>query len=222
MPIKRKLLYLYYSLSSYPNKFKWKSKEKIFCLSLQKTGTTSFGDFFVQQGFPVVRSDLAQFRAWNRHWYLGEFDKIFNDPVFKNNQVFEDAPFWAKDFYKVLYQKFPHAKYVLFTRNSDKWFDSLVAHSGNGILGDKRFHAKNYENNDVLENPNFILADHRDYYVRFYEKRNQEIIDFFEDKTDSFLHLSLEDPKKWYKLAAFHQLQIPEDFEIHSNRNLNK
>ena len=215
--MKRNLLFHFYTLSSYSKRFRWKGSQKIFCISLQKSGTTSVGDFFQHFGYPVVRSDLAQFRGWNKAWFRENYTKIFEDPVFKNYQVFEDAPFWAKDFYKILHKKFPKATYILFTRNSDDWFDSLVHHGEGEILGDKRFHAKNYNRAEVLHNANFNIKNHRAYYTQFYERRNREIIEYFEGEKAPFFYSSLEEPLKWSKLANFLNFEIPDDFEIHSN-----
>ena len=216
--LKKLLLYQYFTLKSYQQASQWKGNERIFCLSLQKTGTTSFGNFFEHFGYPVVRSDMANFRGWNRHWYMGAYNKIFSDPVFRHHQVFEDAPFWAKDFYKNLHQQFPNARFILFTRDPKAWFNSLLAHGNGEILGDKRFHARNYERPDVIENPEFSLKDEGAYYTRFYENRNQDILDYFRPYPANFLHLTLEDADKWKKLATFVNLDIPEDFDIHANK----
>lgn len=218
MFLKKLLLSQYILVKSFSKRKQWKGQQPIFCLSLQKTGTTSVGSFFEYFDYPVLRSDLANLRLWNLFWYKGKFHWIFKDPVFKNYQVFEDAPFWAKDFYKELYQKFPQAHFILFTRDKDAWFESLLSHGKGDVLGNKKFHAKNYEREDAWKNPNFELKKERAYYTAFYEKRNTEIIDFFKQHPANFIHLRLEDPQKWEKLAKVFDLELPENFEIHSNR----
>lgn len=219
IPFQKHLLQLYFTLVSYSARAQWKGKQKIFCLSLQKTGTTSTGDFFEFFGYPVVRSDLAQLRNWNLYWYQDQFEKIFSDPVFKNHQVFEDAPFWAKDFYKILYQKFPDAVFILFTRKAENWFESLATHGKDGVLGDRRFHALNYEIPEALAENDFRIRDYREHYLKFYEDRNRSVTEFFQSKSGRFFHAELEDPEKWNNLAGFLNLPLPENFEIHSNRN---
>ncbi|MDO5655741.1 MAG: sulfotransferase [Flavobacteriaceae bacterium] len=215
-PFKKQLLSWYYSLKSFGLRKKWKGNQRIFILSLQKTGTTSTGDFFVHFGYPVVRSDLAQLRHWNAYWYQGEFEKIFQDTVFKNHQVFEDAPFWATDFYQILYKKFPDAKFVLLTRNSQKWFDSLAKHGNGKAPGNAQFHARIYGIPEAVEK-DFNIYDHQTHYLEFYEKRNQEIIHYFDSKQAEFIHIQLEDPLKWQKLATFAGLELNEEIRLHSN-----
>lgn len=216
LPYKNQLLNFYFTINSYKKKKLWKGNQRIFCISLQKTGTTSVGDFFEYFGYPVVRSDLAQRRKWNQYWFYGKFNKIFNDPVFKNNQVFEDAPFWAKDFYKVLYDKFPNATFILLTRDSDQWFESLVNHGNGKILGNKHFHAHNYNIPKAIEH-NFNIRSHKNHYTNFYELRNEEIIDFFKSKKATFFHETLESSEKWNNLANLLNLNIRKDFDFHSN-----
>lgn len=214
---RKKLLSLYFKLQSYRKKSQWKGEQPIFCISMQKTGTTSIGDFFEYFGYPVVRSDVAHLRNWNQYWYEGNSEQIFKDPVFKNHQVFEDAPFWAKDFHQILYHKFPKAHFILFTRDANAWFESLVHHGQNDILGDKRFHAVNYDQAKAIEDVNYKIQEHRSHYTQFYTRRNQEIIDFFTSNSAHFFHTTLEDPQKWEKLAQFMELEIPQGFEIHAN-----
>ena len=95
MNYKRYLRSLYVLYKSFYKKSQWKGDERIFCLSIQKTGTTSFGDFFVHFGYPVVRSNLSQLRNWNAYWFLGYHKLIFWDPVFRNYQVFESLSFYS-------------------------------------------------------------------------------------------------------------------------------
>lgn len=218
MQLKRFLYSQYILIKSFSKQSQWKGNQRIFCLSLQKTGTTSVGSFFEYFDYPVLRSDIAQLRSWNLFWFNKNHNRIFRDPVFRNYQVFEDAPFWAKDFYKILHQKFPDAHFVLFTRDSDAWFNSLISHGKGGILGNKQFHAKNYDRPDVLTDSDFDIKKERAYYTRFYEKRNQEIISYFANQNANFIHLELEDSKKWEKLAKVFEIDLPENFEIHSNK----
>ena len=218
--IKRKLLQIYYGISSYRKCKLWRGNQKVFVLSMQKTGTTSTGKFFEYFGFPHVNSGLANFRNWNHYWYRNEFEKIWKDPVFINNQIFEDAPFWAKDFYIVLYQKFPNAYFILFTRNCDEWFDSMLKQGKGRVLGDPRFHAKVYKNEEVLQDPYFNITEHRSYYTNFYKQRNQSIIDFFQSKPALFIHLELEDENKWIKLANFLNLRFTDNLDFHHNKSI--
>lgn len=213
-----------------------KHKKKIFCISAQRTGTTSVGVFFKRLGYKVADWKTSHQNDWSYLWDIGDFEKIFSSRDFKQNQVFEDSPWWLPEFYKFLFHRFPDAKFILFTRDSSKWFDSMLNHSGGKTLGNTKRHCKVYrrendffkifpERNERLNyNEKKIdnLMDLRGYeshYKELYQLRNEEIEDFFlKHSHQSFFKCELEDLNKWEKLANFLELKIPENFEVHANK----
>ena len=143
---------------------------KIFCLSFQRTGTTSVGQFFKDFGYKVAGYDSHRSSDWSVKRFLGDYESIFKSKDFKNHQVFEDNPWWETDFYKVLYHRFPDAKFILFTRDADKWFDSMVSHF-NAVSPGSLFTAQ------------------------------------------------LEDTDKWKRLAAFFNIDLPVNYQVHVNKS---
>ncbi len=119
-------------------------RKLIFCISLQRNGTTSVGDFFRKFKFNVAGYKFTRDNNWTQSWYCGDYEKIFKSKDFKNHQVFEDDPWWATDFYKYLFFRFPNAKFILITRDQDKWFNSMLSHSEGMTLGNTQIHCKIY------------------------------------------------------------------------------
>lgn len=215
----------------------WKGdKERIFCLSMQRSGTTSVGDFFSTFGFPSAGHSHSRKNNWSKSWYNGDYDTIFNSREFLSYQVFQDDPWWAPDFYKVLYHKFPNAKFILLTRDSKSWFNSMLNHSGGKTLGNTQRHCKIYRrefeyyqvfgseinvNNSENDIDNLLSLDGmEDHYRKIYELRNMEIINFFKEaKNESFIVCDLMDQSKWKKIGNFMKLNVPSDFNIHSNKS---
>lgn len=214
----------------------FRKKPKIFCISMQRTGTTSVGEFFERLGFQVAKWKRSYNNKWSYYWQNGNFEAIFNSKDFKNYQVFEDDPWWLPEFYKVLYHRFPDAKFVLFTRDADKWFDSMVSHSDGKILGNTKRHCKVYrrekdfyelkhtqglEEYDEHKIDNLLsLKGYEEHYKTIYRIRNREIIEFFEKHSPNSLFVGeLEDPEKWEKLAQFMNIKIPSNFEVHANKS---
>lgn len=213
----------------------WKGdKQRIFCISIQKTGTTSVGDFFLKFGYPTARYVHSKNNKWTQKWFEGDYESIFNSADFDKFQVFEDDPWWCPDFYKVLYHRFPSAKFILMYRDKDKWFDSMLKHHNGYNLSNTRHHCKMYHREadfyKKLENYPFFqpsfdqveklmdMAPYRDHYTTFYETRQKEVLEFFKHKDSSrLLSLELEDQDKWKKLGQFIRVAIPSGFEIHSN-----
>lgn len=218
------------------NRFRWKGSNRIFCISMQRNGTTSVGDFFEHFGYPTARWSDSWENQWSKYWYDGDFESIFNSKEFKSFQVFEDDPWWLPEFYKILYHRFPGSKFILFTRDSESWFKSMLSHSNGQTLGNTKRHCKVYRreiefyqkletDNDFKPTEDEIdnllpLLGHEKHYRDLYEIRNKEIIDFFEKKDPSRLfHCDLADSNKWQKLGEYFKIDIPNDFKIHSNKS---
>ncbi|SFN72188.1 hypothetical protein SAMN04487989_1033 [Bizionia echini] len=213
-------------------------KIKIFCISFQRTGTTSVGQFFKDFGYQVAGYDIKRSNDWSVKRFLGDYESIFKSKEFKSHQVFEDNPWWEEDFYKVLYHKFPDSKFILFKRDADTWFDSMVSHSNGKTLGNTFRHAKIYNredefykafpNKDIYKNINKkdnllqISEIHRAHYTSIYNLRNKEIIDFFNAFSPSSLFVcQLEDAEKWRKLGKFIHVDVPRDYDVHVNKSNN-
>lgn len=214
-----------------------KRENKIFCISMQRTGTTSVGDFFEYFGFKRAGWSVTLKNNWGRLSFDGDYEAIFNSKEFKNNQVFEDGPWSIGHFYKVLHHRFPNAKFILFTRDEDKWFDSMKNHSKGKTLGNTFRHCNYYfreteyynfisENhnylNDKIDNLLEINEKFRDHYKQIYINRNRQVVDFFNSRKNiknNFIHLKLEDHQKWNKLGEFFDINVPENFIMHSNKS---
>lgn len=207
---------------------------RIFCLSAQKTGTTSVGDFYSNNGFAVSRWYHSDKENWSLKWYNGDFESIFSSHSFRRFQVFEDNPWWFPEFYKVLYYRFPSSKFILFHRDSDDWFKSMMnAHHGTteNVLSihaklyrrENEFYKKVKLRTDPKEKSaglkNFLhLAPHAKHYKEIYETRNREIIEYFTSKdSDRLFVCNLYDRNKWNKLANFSNIIRSGTMDIHSN-----
>jgi hypothetical protein len=212
-----------------------KFARRIFCISIQKTGTTSVGNFFQEFGFPTAQWEDSDKGNWTKKWYDGDFESIFGSPFFKSFQVFEDTPWWFPEFYKVLYHRFPNAKFILFVRSADDWFESMCKAYHGESEETLKIHAKLYRREDEfyreIESLNDIeqkrkalirfmdLNNKADHYKSLYRMRNREVIQYFEDReSNKLIVCDLNDKNKWNKLANFFNFTIPEDFSIHSNR----
>lgn len=215
----------------------FKSKHhKIFCISFQRTGTTSVGQFFRDFAYKVASYDKERSAKWSSKRFIGDYESIFKSKDFQLYQVFEDNPWWEEDFYKILYHRFPNAKFILFIRDSDKWFDSMVSHSNGKTLGNAFRHSKIYRREEefyaTFPNENYyksirnidnrleINESHRKHYKALYNIRNKEIIDFFNVFNPNSLFIGqLEDSEKWKKMGVFFNIDIPSDYDVHANKS---
>ena len=127
-----------------PNTPDTRPQEKLFCISFQRTGTTSVGQFLKGLGYAVADWSVSHRNGWGRKWVEGRFDEIVDSEDFRNHQAFEDGPWFCPEFYRFLYHRFPKSKFILFERDAEAWFASMLSHSGGRSLGVTAVHAKIY------------------------------------------------------------------------------
>lgn len=209
-------------------------EQKIFCISHQKSGTTSVGDFFEHFDYRVVRSYEAKRRDWITYWMNRNFEAIFEDPMFKQNQVFEDAPWWFPEFYKVLFHRFPNAVFILMDRDPEEWYQSLLRFGNGENLGDTyihsrlygleySFHKKNQFAEDISVDWKFDVSKYTEHYKQKYFLKNYNVKRFFKKKgPERLFYTPLKDPDKWQKLGEFMNIAVPKDFTMHSNKSRTK
>lgn len=216
--------YLYHSAKLY-------RKPKIFCISMQRNGTTSCGRFLKEHGFRVA--GYGQHSAmWTNLWLKGDYNSIFNSSQFRSFQAFEDNPWWFPDFYRVLNSRFPRSKFILFYRDSDEWFDSMLRHKEIKTLVNYYVHNKVYRklnfyydkiDNDFYFEPNnydkhnaIPFKELKDYYVTVYEEHNREVIEYFKKYAPNKLfHCHLKNEDKWKQLSEFLSISMKSGYNIH-------
>ena len=208
---------------------------KIFCISMQRTGTTSVGQFFKEHNYKVATWDISRKNSWTVDWFKGDYERIFGSSDFKLNQVFEDDPWFCLDFYKVLFHRFPKAKFVLIERDADQWFDSMVKHSNGRTLGNTHRHAVIYQRleeynqlelekgskfNSIIDNLMPLNESHREHYTTIYKLRNLEVKSFFEYfGKERLVVVQLEDKSKWQKIGNFSNIKVDAKYEVHANKS---
>ena len=206
--------------------------DRVFCISMQRTGTTSVGRFFRDFGFRWAGWPADEKNNWSSSWYEGDFEAIFSSPDFRAANAFEDSPWFCPDFYKVLFNRFPNAKFILLTRDPDAWFQSMVNHSGGDVIGTTRGHCKTYRReleyfdllhsgeldeeieNQIHSEKKLKIVGHDQHYKEIYRLHNTEVQDFFRRHNPGKLHVGrLEDPDKWKKLGKFLSIDVPDHYE---------
>jgi len=209
-------------------------KGKIFCLSMQRSGTTSVGDFLEQWGYKRVGHPLSRSKNWTKLWLSGNYDAIFQDPLFRDYDIFEDDPWWCPDFFKYAFHKIPDSRFILLTRDSDAWFKSMISHSNGYSLGLTDIHAKIYRREDDLlwlqnniEGFNctapqaMTLFDKASHYKSVYERHTNEVKAFFDKFAPSALFVGqLNNQNIWGEIAEW--LTLPDRGGLNMNVHTHK
>jgi hypothetical protein len=211
---------------------------RVFCLSMQRSGTTSVGKALRDFGYAWAGWPADERNNWSAAWYRGDFESIFASGDFRHANAFEDSPWFVPDFYKVLFHRFRNARFVMFTREPEAWLRSMISHSRGDIIGFARIHCKVYRReleyfdlvrrgivDPVAENTLFTpktmkIADCPDHYMAMYRLHTLEVQEFFNEHNPAALHVgALDDPDKWQKLGAFLGVQVPAGYDCHENRS---
>ena len=215
--------------------------ERFFCISMQRTGTTSVGKFFRDFGFRWAGWPADKKNNWSGSWYEAAYEDIFGSQDFREANAFEDSPWFCPDFYKVLFHRFPNSKFILFTRDRDAWFQSMVNHSNGNVIGGARGHSKVYRReleyfdllhsgaidekveNELRSEKKMKITGHAEQYNEVYRLHNTEVQDFFRRHAPEALHVgTLEDPDKWKKLGKYLGIEVPDNYSSHENQSNSK
>jgi len=201
-------------------------RTKIFCVSMQRSGTTSVGDWLEANGLTRVGSPTSVRMGWTRLWMQGNYDAIFSSSEFKRADVFEDDPWWCPDFFRVVAERYPDAKFILLERDADAWFDSMCHHSGGRNPGWTDIHARIYGREADLEevirkNPGIpsdgwsmlSIVEHREHYQAVYQRHGETVRSYFRDQPDRLFVGRLDAPDVFQRMCGFvgieHNAQVP-------------
>jgi hypothetical protein len=172
---------------------------KIICIGMHKTGTTTLGLALIELGYNVLgaRTDVAELLL-NEH----------TNKVLKITEPFDalqDVP-WAL-LYKELDKKYPGSKFILTTRDEKKWLHSVLNHFRDTYIP---LHEWIYGVRTAKGNEDVYLSRYKQHYTEVYQ--------YFKNREDDLLILSLTDGDGWEKLCNFLDLPVPKKKFPHSNK----
>lgn len=198
--------------------------EKIFCIGFSKTGTTSLESALKLLGYNVCAGDYRNnYSNYLQGLYVNnDFEEILK--ITHYFDAFADAPWAGGRLHPMLEQKYPNAKFILTTRDSEKWFNSLQkmlckfatgpadafeTFHKEGRYGIVRFLSKVFDIDTLANNKEKIIAG--------YEQYNEEMLAYFAGRED-FLHFDLTVDGNWEELCAFLNKPIPQADFPHQNK----
>jgi hypothetical protein len=190
--------------------------DRLFCLSMQRSGTTSVGDWLEAHGLARAGHPTSARLGWSQLWAQGRHEAIFRNPAFQQATILEDDPWWAPEYFRFLAERFPESRFILLTRDADDWFDSLCHHSGGVNPGPTDLHARIYNRANDLRallaqqphldpaQPGLLsLLGQRAHYTSMYHQHNEAVKAFFADLPGRLFTGSLECPETFIELGEF-------------------
>ena len=200
--------------------------DRLFCLSMQRSGTTTVGDWLEAHGLVRAGYPTSARLGWTMLWMQGQHDAIFSSPEFQEADLYEDDPWWCGDFYKLLAERFANARFILLTRDADAWFASLCHHSGGYNPGRSDLHARLYQRQDALQalvkqNPTLdpsqpgllSVVENEAHYKSIYTQHTAAVQEYFAATPGRLFTGPLGQPQTLIDLCAFagvtHHPSIP-------------
>ena len=200
--------------------FRKNKKQKIFCIGLGKTGTTSIQKFYTEHGLETGDQNAGERLL---HTYLKrDFSPIIS--LCHTAEAFQDVPFSLPFTFQTLDQTFPNAKFILTVRNSaTEWYESLVRFHSKRLTDGKRVPAKEDLKNDNYSYPGFNweatkfvynIPDEDPYnqeiLTSFYRRHNQNVEDYFRYR-DNFIKINVANDADYARLCSFLELKSTAD-----------
>ena len=147
------------------NRFKISNEEKVFVVGMHKTGTSSMGKALQRLGYSVCGSLKESYDYQGKREPLEYVKNHALDNTMKYN-AFQDTPWFL--FYRDFFEKYPDAYFILTSRASDKWIQSVQKHFGKNHFA---YHDLIYCDPDSIS--------FKDHYVSIYENHNAHVRTFF-------------------------------------------
>lgn len=209
-----------------------RERSKVFGLGFGKTGTTTLSTALEYLDYRALRwrnnrrtpyadCDLAQ-AQFDKHNLLPEVIQGLMQEMAHYDST-EDFP-WPL-YYAELDARYPRAKFILTTRDSEAWIRSCIQHfgtySGRHELAPERNRRENVLHlqrifGEGMGNP----IGHEAEWIRVYEAHNRDVIAHFAGRPDKLLVIDWsQHANPWEPLCAFLDKSVPGVAFPRSNAN---
>jgi hypothetical protein len=172
---------------------------KVFGIGFHKTGTSTLGVALRKLGYKVCGDRLELVDT------LIQDDLSSALKLVEEYDAFQDNP-WPL-LYKELDFRYPNSKFILTLRDERKWIKSVVNHFGK----------KHTMMREWLYGIGFPEGNEHIYLDR-YRKHNQEVLEYFQDRSDNLLVVSWEQGDGWKELCSFLGKPLPDMPFPHVNK----
>lgn len=189
-------------------------REKIFCIGLNKTGTTSLGFFFELQGFKVLNQRIGELMLLQ--YLKRDFENIAEQCSSSGCDVFQDVPFSLPDTFEYLAERFPESKFILTVRDSaEVWYQSMLQFHSDFFNKGRLPTRESLEGSSYIykgwawDMMNSVYFKGKDKLYNkadlesVYSSHNQRVIDYFKEEPGRLLVMNLSKKEDFPRLCNF-------------------
>ena len=213
-----RLFYFLYPYIAYPwdsclANYRKISSQKVFCIGLNKTGTTSIELTLAEMGYEMGTQRKGELLLHD--WFQGNYKRIIK--FCETAEAFQDSPFSLPNTYKALDQHFPDAKFILTIRDTpEQWYDSLTRFHSKLFADGKRIptlddlKAASYIRKGRLHRtlPLIFKSPPEDIYnkeilLNYYATHNEAVATYFSNRPNKLLIINTAQPKDYSRLCDF-------------------
>ena len=181
--------------------------KKIVGIGFRRTGTTSLGECFRKVfGYKTCgfrqRSSPELLEEWQRNEFGPEMKKLVAEST-----AFEDLP--RPFLYKLIDKNCLDTKFILTTRDSEKWFESWRRY-----FKERAFeHPGEIRPLEIIYGISKPEQIDKEKFIERFNRHNREVMEHFKDRPDDLLVVDWSkgsDADNWKKLCDFLGEKIPE------------
>lgn len=190
-----------------------KTKSKIFCIGLNKTGTSSLDEAFKILGFKSVHFNCNKGNIKN----IIEKNYKNGDTLLLGIEDYDAYSDWNNPNTCYLYKEFdkvyPNSKFILNTRNFEDWLLS------------REKHLKKKPNLKELQKKHPDSAWYnidKEAWTKEWQEVHEDIITYFKDRPEDLLIINVPSGEGWEKLCPFLGVPIPNQTFPQKNKTPNR
>ena len=184
-------------------KFRADLRRKIFCIGLEKTGTTSFHHAMEFLGLESLHwgGQTVRDAVWRAH----EQGLPVLSLIGRDFQAYSNVDFIAQKF-EIVDRQYPGSKFVYTTRSIEDW------------LGSRRRHVRNNQLlREIGKYDGTLLEIDEAKWRRRYDDHRRRVLEYFKGR-DDFLELAIDAENKWGQICKFLGAATPSAPFPHSNK----
>ncbi len=183
-------------------------RNKVFCVGLPKTGTSTLGKCFKELGYKHKSFDSSLTVRVRR----GDLDSAFSEA--RRYEAFEDWPWFL--IYENLAERFPHAKFILtYRKSAEAYAHSLWRFRKRKGVYEDDFQEPWWWREVVQSSPKRWDIDE---LCNYYIKHNRKVEEFFSKSPNNFISVCWENGDGWSKICQFLDKKVPDKKFPHLNR----